>query len=129
MVTLKSSSTLLFTSALSLTAIITVSTISLSSVTVSATSTTASVNVSEACSMNATVTTPHSATVPPNTYQADIGTTTLNVTCNDSGGFAIYAVGYTGDEIGGTNSTKLVGNTNSSNTISTGTATSGKTSN
>ena len=129
MVTLKSSSTLLFTSALSLTAIITVSTISLSSVTVSATSTTASVNVAEACSMNATVTTPHSATVPPNTYQADIGTTTLNVTCNDSGGFAIYAVGYTGDEIGGTNSTKLVGNTNSSSTISTGTATSGNTSN
>ncbi len=90
------------------------------------TSAQATVNVAEACTMSSTLTTPHSATIPNGTYQENIGITTLKVTCNDSQGYAIYAVGYTGDEIGGTNSTKLV--VTSSN-IDTGTATSGNTSN
>lgn len=86
----------------------------------------ATVNVEEACTMNSTITTPHTATIPNGTYQADIGTTTINVICNDSQGYAIYAVGYTGNKIGGTNSAKLVG---PSSSINTGTATSGNTSN
>ncbi|MBR2796022.1 hypothetical protein IKE13_03160, partial [Candidatus Saccharibacteria bacterium] len=45
--------------------------------------------------------------------------------CNDNNGFAIYAAGYTNDEIGGENSNKLVGTTTN---ISTGLATSGATS-
>ena len=90
------------------------------------TSASATVNVAEACTMSSTLTTPHSATIPNGTYQENIGITTLKVTCNDSQGYAIYAVGYTGDEIGGTNSTKLVG---TSSNIDTGTATSGNTSN
>ena len=66
----------------------------------------------------------HSAEIPNGTYQDEIGTTTIKITCNDSAGFSVYAVGYTGDTIGETNSTKLVGrNTNS--LISTSTATSG----
>ncbi len=89
------------------------------------TSAQATVNVAEACTMSSTLTTPHSATIPNGTYQENIGITTLKVTCNDSQGYAIYAVGYTGDEIGGTNSTKLVG---ASSNIDTGTATSGNTS-
>ena len=93
------------------------------------TSAQATVNVEEACTMNSTITTPHTATIPNGTYQADIGTTTINVICNDSQGYAIYAVGYTGDEIGGENSTKLVNATGNANTIATGTATSGNTSN
>ena len=66
----------------------------------------------------------HSAEIPNGTYQDEIGTTTIKITCNDSAGFSVYAVGFTGDTIGEANSTKLVGrNTNS--LISTSTATSG----
>ena len=85
-----------------------------------------SIGVPISCSMEGTGMNSHTASVPNGTYQADIGTTTLKAYCNDDEGFAIFAVGYTGDEIGGTNSTKLVG-TNGS--IVTGTATSGDTSN
>ena len=89
-------------------------------------SATASVTVASACTMSASLNTPHTDTVSPNQYKAGIGQTTLKVTCNDVGGYAIYAVGYTGEKIGDTNSTKLVG-TNGS--IVTGTAESGNTSN
>ena len=84
----------------------------------------ASVTVGEACSMTGSGMSSHSAEIPNGTYQDEIGTTTIKITCNDSAGFSVYAVGYTGDTIGETNSTKLVGrNTNS--LISTSTATSG----
>ena len=84
----------------------------------------ASVTVGEACSMTGSGMSSHSAEIPNGTYQDEIGTTTIKITCNDSAGFSVYAVGYTGDTIGGENSTKLVGrNTNS--LISTSTATSG----
>ena len=84
----------------------------------------ASVTVGEACSMTGSGMSSHSAEIPNGTYQDEIGTTTIKITCNDSAGFSVYAVGYTGDAIGETNSTKLVGrNTNS--LISTSTATSG----
>ena len=39
---------------------------------------------------------------------ADALETTLKAFCNDNNGFAIYAAGYTGNEVGGTNSNKLV---------------------
>ena len=84
----------------------------------------ASVTVGEACSMTGSGMSSHSAEIPNGTYQDEIGTTTIKITCNDSAGFSVYAVGYTGDTIGEANSTKLVGrNTNS--LISTSTATSG----
>ena len=51
-----------------------------------------------------------------------IGTTTLHAFCNDNNGFAIYAAGFTGNEVGGTNSNKLVGTSASGNaSIGTGT--------
>ena len=90
---------------------------------------TATITVPVSCTMNGTVTSPHSAEINNNTYAADIGTTTLHAFCNDNGGFAIYAVGYTGGEIGGTNSNKLVGTPSTIGNIDTGTATSGNTSN
>jgi len=66
----------------------------------------------------------HNSEIVNGTYQADIGTTTLHAFCNDNEGFAIYAAGYTGDEVGGQNSNKLVGTSASSNaTIESGTAT------
>ena len=72
------------------------------------------------CSLSSTGTNSHSAEVNSGTYIDDIGTTTIKALCNDNEGFSIYATGYTGNEIGGENSNKLVSGTN---TIVTGTAT------
>ncbi|MBO7132165.1 hypothetical protein J6V85_02830 [Candidatus Saccharibacteria bacterium] len=66
------------------------------------------VAVPASCELSGTGTL-HSANVNNGTYQEDIGKTTLTVFCNDGGGYALYAVGYTGEEIGGTDSTKLIG--------------------
>ena len=82
-----------------------------------------SVAVPVSCTMSGTGMTSHTAEILNGQYSANIGTTTLHVLCNDSSGFAIYAAGYTGDEIGGTNSNKLVG-ANTAGTIVTGLATS-----
>ena len=83
------------------------------------------ITVPVSCSLSGTGMNSHNAEIPNGTYQADIGTTTLKAFCNDNAGFAIYATGYTGNEIGATNSNKLVGTASSSNaTIDTGTATS-----
>ena len=82
------------------------------------------ITVPISCSLEGTGMTSHNATIPNGTYTPDIGITTLTAFCNDNTGFSIYAAGYTGDEIGGTNSTKLVGTSASNNaTIDTGTAT------
>ena len=91
-------------------------------------SATASVTVASACTMTSSLDSAHTATVSPNQYKDEIGQTTFKVVCNDAGGFSIYAVGYTGNKIGDTNSTKLVGKT-TSGTIATGTAKSGDISN
>ena len=84
-----------------------------------------SVTVPASCTMSGTGMNSHTAEIPNGTYQANIGTTTLHAFCNDANGFAIYAAGYTGNEIGGTNSNKLVGTAATNNaTIVTGLATS-----
>ncbi len=83
------------------------------------------ITVPVSCTMSGTGMNTHNADITNGTYTADIGTTTLHAFCNDAEGFAIYATGYTGNEIGGTNSNKLVGTSASSNaTIDTGLATS-----
>ena len=88
------------------------------------------ITVPISCTMSGTGMTSHTANMSNGSYTPNIGTTTLKVFCNDTEGFAIFAAGYTGDEIGGTNSTKLVNSASAvNNTISTGTATSGNTSN
>ena len=82
------------------------------------------ITVPVSCSMSGTGMNTHNANITNGTYQADIGTTTLHAFCNDNEGFAIYAAGYTGNEVGGTNSNKLVGTSASGNaTIESGTAT------
>ena len=81
------------------------------------------ITVPVACSMSGTGMDSHTAEIVNGTYQANIGTTTIKAFCNDNAGFAIYAAGYTGNEVGGTNSNKLVGAT-TNQTIVTGTATS-----
>ena len=83
------------------------------------------ITVPVSCTLSGTGMNTHNANIVNGTYQADIGTTTLKAFCNDNAGFAIYAAGYTGNEIGAANSNKLVGTASSSNaTIDTGTATS-----
>ena len=82
------------------------------------------ITIPVACTLVSSGNDSHSVAIVNGTYATDIGTTNLKVTCNDNQGFAIYAVGYTGNEIGATNSTKLVGTATSNNvTIDTGTAT------
>ena len=86
---------------------------------------TVSLEVPVACTLSGTGMISHNANIINGNYQANIGTTTLHAFCNDAAGFAIYAAGYTGDEIGATNSNKLVGTSASGNaTIDTGLATS-----
>ena len=80
------------------------------------------ITVPISCTMSGTGMTSHTANMSNGSYTPNIGTTTLKVFCNDTEGFAIFAAGYTGDEIGGTNSTKLVNSASAvDNTISTGT--------
>ena len=78
------------------------------------TTATASVTVTSTCSMTATVNTEHTATLVNGIYSVaytngnetpyanGIGKTTLQTFCNDAGGYAIYAVGYSGDTMGST---------------------------
>ena len=95
--------------------------------------TTTTIEVPSSCSLESTIDTAHVAEVPNGIYSGTsdypngIGQTTLRVYCNDNEGFSIYAVGYTGEQIGATNSTKLVGD-DTNQTIDTGTATSGNSS-
>ncbi|MBQ1298554.1 hypothetical protein IIY24_01820, partial [Candidatus Saccharibacteria bacterium] len=94
---------------------------------------TATITVPEACTFSGTVNTPHRAEVPAGTYVADIGSTTFKVVCNDSGGFSVYAIGYTGEREKNDNNNVLdatIGGTlTPAYNIASGTATSGNTSN
>ena len=82
------------------------------------------ITVPVSCTMSGTGMNSHNAEIINGTYTPDIGSTTLHAFCNDNEGFAIYAAGYTGNEVGGTNSNKLVGSSSSGNaTIESGTAT------
>ena len=85
------------------------------------------ITVPISCSLEGTGMTSHNANIVNGTYQADIGSTTLKAFCNDTNGFAIYAIGYTDNEYG---KTVLTNSTlGSTYDIATGTATSGNTSN
>lgn len=90
-------------------------------------SATASVTVASSCSLTFIPGTDHSITLGNGAASPDggIGQTTLKTVCNDPGGFAIYAIGYSNNEYGNNN---MVANFGAS-TISTGTAMSGDTSN
>ncbi|MBQ1298468.1 hypothetical protein IIY24_01335 [Candidatus Saccharibacteria bacterium] len=94
---------------------------------------TATITVPEACTFSGTVNTPHRAEVPAGTYVADIGSTIFKVVCNDSGGFSVYAIGYTGKREKNDNNNVLdatIGGTlTPAYNIASGTATSGNTSN
>ncbi len=75
------------------------------------------ITVPVSCTMSGTGMNSHNAEIVNGQYRENIGTTTLHAFCNDPEGFAIYAAGYTGNEIGGTNSNKLVGTSASFNSV------------
>ena len=82
------------------------------------------ITVPVSCTISGTGMTSHNASINNGLYEDDIGSTTFHAFCNDADGFAIYAAGYTGDEVGGANSNKLVGTNASGNAvIETGLAT------
>lgn len=85
------------------------------------------VTVPVSCSMTGTVGSEHTAIVEVGTYTEDIGETTFKVLCNDSNGFAVYAIGYSDDTYG--NTVMKPSTVADANAIATGTATSGSTSN
>ena len=79
------------------------------------------------CTLSGFGMTSHNANITNGTYDSNIGETTMKAFCNDSEGFAIYAVGYTDNEDG---ENVLTDSTlGSTYDIATGTATSGDTSN
>ena len=95
---------------------------------------TASVTIAASCSMTATVESEHNATLANGIYSGSttdyaegIGKTKIATFCNDNSGYAIYAIGFTGDKYDGEDHTKLIGATNGQK-ISTNTTTSGDTS-
>lgn len=96
----------------------------------------ASVNVAVSCSMVSTVDTDHTATLVNGIYSGSasyypngIGQTTIQSFCNDPNGYAVYAVGYTGDSTTGNNTVLHSAELGATYDIATGTATSGDTSN
>ena len=97
----------------------------LSSITVSAESSVDNlrVNVPISCTMSSTGNNSHNATINPGTYQTNVGETNVKIVCNDSEGFAVYAIGYTNDTYGDNTLTST--NSSTITTIPTGTATSG----
>ena len=62
----------------------------------------ASVKVAASCTLTTTGGGNYSATVPNGT-SAEIAGSTMSVSCNDAGGFALYAVGYSDDTVGNNN--------------------------
>ena len=95
---------------------------------------TASVTVPASCSMTATLESEHSASIPNGIYSGSndyfpngIGRTKIATFCNDNNGYAIYAIGFTGDKYDGEDHTKLIGAA-SGQKIATNTTTSGDTS-
>lgn len=86
----------------------------------------ASVTVASACTISDTpdTDTAHTATVSNNVHTENIGTTTIKTICNDGSGFAVYAVGFSGDSTSGTN-TDLIYSGNTDYNIHTGTYSAG----
>ncbi|MDO4746862.1 MAG: hypothetical protein Q4A70_00750 [Candidatus Saccharibacteria bacterium] len=86
------------------------------------------ITVPESCTVEGIIATggEHTKTVQNNQYYSEIGTTTFKTYCNDNNGYAIYAVGYSNDEIG---NTLMKHNVSSAYDFDTGVANSGNTSN
>ena len=58
------------------------------------------ITVPIACTISGTGQNSHNATINNGQYDSAVGETIIKAFCNDSEGFAIYAVGFTDDEYG-----------------------------
>lgn len=81
------------------------------------------INVPATCSLEGTGMDTHNATMNNGAVNSAVGETTIKAYCNDTGGFAIYAIGYTDDTDGKTVLTSSA--LGSIYDIETGTSTSG----
>ena len=70
---------------------------------------TASVTVPVSCTLTATPADGHTTTVNGGTYDEAAAETILGAACNDNGGYSVYAIGYSGDASGNSNSTSMIG--------------------
>ncbi|MBQ3445963.1 hypothetical protein IJG29_04575 [Candidatus Saccharibacteria bacterium] len=70
-----------------------------------------SLSVNDACTISGTIASgeDHTASILPGTYRDNIGKTTLKIVCNDTNGYAVYAVGHSG---GDAEAEGTLGNTN-----------------
>ena len=76
------------------------------------------ITVDSACTIGQTVTSAHTTELNPGETNTTIGQSRIAAYCNDSEGYAIYAIGYTNSEYGNTNLVSTDGNY----TIPTGTS-------
>ncbi|MBR2710393.1 hypothetical protein IKF02_02075 [Candidatus Saccharibacteria bacterium] len=93
----------------------------------------ATITVKPTCSMTATIESgnEHTATIINGQYKENIGLTSIQTLCNDYHGYAIYAIGYTGGDVGVAAGTNTVLHSNAlggTYDITTGITTSGDTS-
>ena len=105
-------------------AIISVLVLSLPHSSADSSSDTIKLSVPVSCTLSSRINTgeEHTISMVAGTYEHDIGTTTLTTSCNDPGGFVIYANGNTDDIAGNNKLTSILGATYD---IPSGTATSG----
>lgn len=82
------------------------------------------ITVPASCTLSGTNLT-HTATTQVNQYKTDIGAANIKATCNDSAGFSIYAIGYSGEQYG--NNKMLHSSLGDSVAINTGKYVSGTT--
>lgn len=83
-----------------------------------------SITVPVSCTMSGVGMNSHTASLNPGEYNSHIGETTMKVFCNDNEGYAVYAIGFTGDMFG---NNKMVSTTlEDEEYIYTGTETSGE---
>ena len=82
------------------------------------------ITVPASCTLSGTNLT-HTATMQVNQYKTDIGAANIKATCNDSAGFSIYAIGYSGEQYG--NNKMLHSSLGDSVAINTGKYVSGTT--
>ena len=57
------------------------------------------VTVPVSCSIATSGMSSHVASIQNGVTTEDIGSTTIKVTCNDNTGYALYAIGYTNDDL------------------------------
>lgn len=85
---------------------------------------TVTITVPVSCTISGSGMSSHTETIANDGYEENIGTTTITIACNDPSGFAVYAIGYSGNTDG---ETDMIASTGSSYDIATGTYTEGVT--